>query len=112
MMWKICHNLAPSCCNIKFHVTSRHGVIANIPTLSKSSSARNQTLYDRSFAVLGPKLWNKVPSNVRAAATLEAFKISLSNFLALIPDNPPVAGYSCSWSNSVADYTLSGWSEI
>ena len=82
--------------------------VAIIPSLSKSSSLRNQSLYDRSFAVQGPKLWNKVPPTVKADTSFDMFKCSLSNFLALIPDNPPVAGYSCSWSNSLVDYSQGG----
>ena len=94
-MWKILHKLVPNCCDIEFKATSRNGTVAVIPSLAKSSSSRNQTLYDQSFAVLGPKLWKKVPSTVRAAQSFDAFKISLSNFLDLIPDNPPVTGYNC-----------------
>ena len=92
MMWKILHNVVPNYCDIKFKVTSRQGSVAIIPPLSKISSSGNQSLYDASFAVHGPKqiLWNKVPPEVTAATSSEAFKISLSNFLALIPDNPPV----------------------
>ena len=112
MMWKILHNVVPNCCDIKFKVTPRHGDVAIIPSLSKSSSLRNQSLYDRSFAVQGPKLWNKVPPTVKADTSFDMFKCSLSNFLALIPDNPPVAGYSCSWSNSLVDYSPSRWSDI
>ena len=47
----------------------------------------------------GPKLWNQVPVAVKAEKTVDGFKVSLSKFLALIPDNPPVSGYTCSWSN-------------
>ena len=112
MMWKILHNIVPNCCHIDFKMTSRHGAIAVIPPLAKSSSSSNQTLYDQSFAVQGPKLWNKVPNSVKAAQSFDAFKISLSTFLALIPENPPVSGYSCSWSNSLVDYTPSRWSDI
>ena len=112
MMWKILHNVVPNCCDIKFKVTPRHGDVAIIPSLSKSSSLRNQSLYDRSFAVQGPKLWNNVPHTVKANTSFDMFKCSLSNFLALIPDNPPVAGYSCSWSNSLVDYSPSRWSDI
>ena len=108
------HNVVLNCCDIKFKVTPRHGDVAIIPSLSKSSSLRNQSLYDRSFAVQGPKLWNKVPPTVKADTSFDMFKCSLSNFLALIPDNPPVAGYSCScsWSNSLVDYSPSRWSDI
>ena len=106
MMWKTYHNIVPNSCSIEFVETSRYGTKAVVPSLSKSSSLRNQTLYDSSFAVKGPKLWNKVPSEVKAEKTFASFKVSLSKFLALIPDNPPVSGYTCSWSNSLVDYTL------
>ncbi|KAL5267390.1 hypothetical protein ACHWQZ_G004435 [Mnemiopsis leidyi] len=95
MMWKILHNVVPNCCDIEFIDTSRHGTKAVIPSLSKCSSLRNQTLYDSSFAVRGPKLWNKVPAAIKAEKTFDGFKVSLSKFLALIPDNPPVSGYTC-----------------
>ena len=112
MMWKILHKVVPNCCDIKFKMTPRNGIIAVIPPRAKSSTLRNQTLYDRSFAVQGPKLWNKVPNTVKTAQSFDSFKISLSKFLALIPDNPPVSGYSCSWSNSLVDYTPTRWSDI
>ena len=112
MMWKILHNVVPNCCKIEFIDTSRHGTKAVIPSLSKCSSPRNQTLYDSSFAVRGPKLWNKVPVAIKAEKTFDGFKVSLSKFLALIPDNPPVSGYTCSWSNSLVDFTSTRWSDI
>ena len=101
MMWKILHAVVPNCCHIEFIETSRYGINAVIPSLSKCSSLRNQTLYDGSFAVRGPKLWNRVPAAVKAEKSFDSFKLSLSKFLALIPDNPPVPGYTCSWSNSL-----------
>ena len=112
MMWKILHNIVPNCCKIEFIDTSRHGTKAVIPSLSKCSSTRNQTLFDNSFAVRGPKLWNRVPVAVKAEKTFDGFKVSLSKFLALIPDNPPVSGYTCSWSNSLVDFTPTRWSDI
>ena len=112
MMWKILHKVVPNCCKIEFIETLRHGTKAVIPSLSKCSSPRNQTLYDSSFAVRGPKLWNKVPVAIKAEKTFDGFKVSLSKFLALIPDNPPVSGYTCSWSNSLVDFTSTRWSDI
>ena len=112
MMWKILHNVVPNCCDIQFTETSRYGTRAIIPSLSRLSSLSNQTLYDNSFAVRGPKLWNTLPESVKAAVSFDSFKISLSKFLDLIPDEPPVAGYSCSWSNSLVDYSPTRWSEI
>ena len=91
MMWKVLHNVVPNCCDIKFKVTLKHGDVAIMPSLSKSSSLRNQSLYDSyrsNFAVQGPKLWNKVPPTVKADTSFDMYKCSLSNFLVLIPDNP------------------------
>ena len=115
MMWKILHGVVPYCRHIEFTETSRYGNKAVIPSLFKCSSfIRNETLYDgRSFAVRGPKLWNKVPAAVKAEKSFDRFiKLSLSKFLALIPDNPPVPGYTCSWSNSLMDFTQSRSSDF
>ena len=112
MMWKILHNIVPNSCDIQFKMTHRHGAVAVIPPLSRSSSMHNQSLYDRSFTVMGPKLWNKVPQTVKAVESFNKFKCSLSDFLALILDQPPIAGYSCSWSNSLVDNTPARWSYI
>ena len=112
MMWKILNNVVPNCCDIKFTETSRHGTRAIIPSLSRSSSSSKQSLYDSSFAVRGPRLWNIVPKDVKTADSFDSFKSRLSVFLALIPDEPPVAGYGSSWSNSLVDYSPVRWSEI
>ena len=112
MMWKILHNVVPNSSDIQFKTTPNHGVVAVIPPLSRSSSLHNQSLYDRSFTVIGPKLWNKVPQTVKAAESFIKFKCSLSDFLALIPDQLPVARYSSSWTNSLVDYSPTRWSDI
>ena len=66
-----------------------------------------QTLYDGSFAVRGPRLWNIVPKNVKAVDSFDLLKSEKPSgcvFFALILDKPPVTGYESSWSNSLADY--------
>ena len=80
MMWKILHNVVPNCSNVRFTKTSRHGTREIIPSLSRLSSFSNQTLYDSSFAVRGPKLCNKVADSIKAGATFELFNVSLSKF--------------------------------
>ena len=92
MMWKLLHNVAPNCSNVTFTKTSRHVTRAIIPSLSRLSSLGNQTLYDSLFAVREPKLWNKVTDSIKAEATFELFKVSLSKFLPFIPDYPPISG--------------------
>ena len=75
MMLEILHDVVPNCCDIKFKVTPRHGDVAIIPSLSKSSSLSNQSLYDRYFAVQGLKLCSKVPHT----ANIEIWRIDLAN---------------------------------
>ena len=116
-MWKVLHGKCPNNVNIQFSATLRHGQKAVIPTLNKSSSQRNQTLYDNSFAVIGPRLWNLIPPNMHTIEDPLHFKEMLTTFVKSFPDEPLVAGYSCRNGNSLLDWSgikaaisLSGWS--
>ena len=104
-MWKILHGLSPNDLNIKFSDPSRFGIKAHVPSLMRSSSQRNQSLYDNSFAVIGPRLWNILPNHLHHMADLKQFKHALTEFLNTFPDTPPVSGYSCANGNSVLDWT-------
>ena len=66
-----------------------------------------QTLYDKSFAVKGPQLWNIVDKNIKSIVTLEQFKVKLGKFLAEFPDKPPVAGYVVQNNNSLLEWRSS-----
>ena len=103
-VWKILNGVSPNDIGMKFRETSRKGIIAAIPPLVKGCSQRNQSLYDGSFAVLGARLWNLVPAEIKSLKTFLGFKEKLSRFLATFPDNPPVRGYSCAHSNSLIDW--------
>ena len=103
-VWKILNGVSPNDIGMKFRETSRRGTIAVTPPLVKGCSQRNQSLYDGSFAVLGARLWNVVPVDVKSLKTFLSFKEKLSEFLASFPDNPPVRGYSCTNSNSLLDW--------
>ena len=61
----------------------------------------HQTLYDNSFAVLGPKPWNSIPYKLNSLDQFEVFKSRLTAFLLTVPDNPPVKGYVPPDSNSL-----------
>ena len=100
-VWKILHALSPNDLNIQFATTSRFGVKAQIPCLNKSSSMRHQSMYDSSFAVLGPRLWNTLPNQLRAIADTSKFKHELTEFLLTIPDKPPASGYCGANGNSI-----------
>ena len=76
-MWKILYARCPNDLNVQFSAPSRQGTRAKVPTLNKSSSQHHQTLYANSFAVLGPRLWNTLPSHLPEIVDLETFKHNL-----------------------------------
>jgi len=65
---------------------SRDGIKATIPSFSKSSTQQQQSLYDGSFAVMGPRLWNTIPSDLYLIEDPLLFKARLSSFLKPFPD--------------------------
>ena len=61
VMWKILNSKTSNDLSIEFVFRPRLGNLANIPVCKKSSSAFHWTTYERSFAIMGPKLWNCIP---------------------------------------------------
>ena len=102
---KILQNVTPNDVGMTFRNSTRNGTVVVVPSLTKGSSQRNQSLYGSSFAVLGPRLWNTVPSNIKSQDKFDNFKESISVFLSKFPDEPPTQGYTCSNSNSIVDWT-------
>jgi hypothetical protein len=111
-MWKILHHASPNDLDIKFSESSRLGIRAKVPQLNSSSTQRHQSLYDTSFAVQGPRLWNSIPSDMTRVADFQKFKNSLTGYLNTIPDKPPVTGYSCANRNFLLEWCMNkqGWS--
>ncbi|KAL5257662.1 hypothetical protein ACHWQZ_G012546 [Mnemiopsis leidyi] len=89
---------------IEFVERPRTGIKAKIPPLKGTSAVGNQSLYDNSFAVMGPRLWNCLPARINTIETFGLFKERLTSFLMSIPDKPPVKGYSTQNSNSILDW--------
>ena len=93
-VWKIIKGLAPNDINIKSYEHIRLGVRCRVPPLP-SRAAYAKSIYDSSFAVTGPKLWNILPRSVTCAPSLESFKSRLtSHIMGSYPDQPPVPGYT------------------
>ena len=104
-MWKILNGKCPNDNHIEFRPLCRFGRPAVLPSLTKGSSVRNQALYDNSFSVVGPQLWNILPRALHSITNLDEFKVKLLDFLRLFPDTPPVVGYTPSNSNSLLDWS-------
>ena len=105
-MWKILHGKCPNDVDIRFIKTLRHGHKAVVPSITKSSSQRNQALCDNSFAVTGPRLWNVIPPHMHTIEDPLLFKAELTTFVNSFPDEPPVQGYSRRNGNSLLDWSV------
>ena len=102
-LFKILNNLAPNDLNIKFNTSDRRGTLALVPTLSRTCKPKIQSLYDSSFAVFAPRLWNSLPKRIRDEETFEKFKAALTQHCLAYPDQPPITGASS--SNSLLHWT-------
>ena len=100
-MWKILSSKTSNELSIEFVFRHRLGNLAKIPLCKRSSSAFHWTAYERSFAVMGPKLWNCIPYNLNSIQNMELFKMRFTGFLMSVPDTPPVRGYTPRNSNSL-----------
>ena len=107
-MFKILHNMCPNDINVTFKHSDRRGIRAIIPPLTKHASSKAQQMYDSSFAVVGPQLWNTIPKSTTQKSTLSSFKSSLQTFLDDIRDEPPVRGYCVANDNSIVHQHVSG----
>ena len=105
MMWKILHEKVPNDTHITFRPISRLGVQAIVPNLPRNCSARNRALYDSSFAVVGPSLWNHLPSRLNSITSEDSFKNKLTEYLLQLDDEPPVQGYTRAHNNTLGDVT-------
>ena len=89
---KILHGAVPNDLNITFHHNDRRGLCADIPVMTKSTKAKFQSLFDSSYSVLAPRLWNSVPKHIREEEKFETFKSKLTRYTLSIPDEPPIQG--------------------
>ena len=70
-MWKILNSKSSNDLSIEFVFRPRLGNLAKIPLCKRSSSAFHRTAYERSFAVMGPKLWNCIPYNLNSIQNMD-----------------------------------------
>ena len=107
-LWKVLEGLVPNFGNIGINDHQRHGRLCIIPSVKQSAPARIKNIRYSSLAIKGPQLFNRMPAHIRnmtACTTLE-FKKALDDFLAVIPDQPRIPGYTkfCrAASNSIVD---------
>ena len=113
--WKILENLVPNC-NINSVYTKTCGRMCLLPPSPSSSPAGVRTMRSNSFQVLGPKLFNSVPSEIRnlTGVSKEVFKTHLDKYLSLLPDHPAVAGLYPAPTNSItgkSSNSIADWAQ-
>ena len=91
---------------VSFVTRPRTGIKAIVLSLRRGSAAYYQSLYNNSFAVMRPRLWNCLPIQINTITTFDLFKQKLTSLLLRIPDQPPVLGYTPPNSNSILDWRM------
>ena len=100
-MWKILNSKTSNDLSIEFVFRPRLGNLVTIPLCKRSLTAFHWTAYERSFPVMGPKLWNCIPYILNSIQNMDLFKMRFTGFLMSVPDTPPVRGYTPINSNSL-----------
>ena len=102
-MWKILTAKVPNDMNVSFYMNQRNSIKAVVPRIPALRS--NTAAFDKSFSVIGPKLWNLLPSDCTLALhSIDAFKRLLGSYMNQFPDQPPVNNYFCPNTNSLLDW--------
>ena len=91
-VFKMLNGLMPNDIGLTFSDQGRRGIRATVPSLKKGATTKAQRMYDDSFAVVGPRLWNCIPAETTRKTKLSTFKSSLGRYLKTIPDMPPDTG--------------------
>ncbi len=75
------HNSAPDyICDLIKPYTAPRSLRSSDQLLLSVPHSRCKTKGDQAFSVVGPKLWNSLPLNIRAPPSLDAFKSSLKTY--------------------------------
>ena len=91
--WCIIENLVPNVGTISSYRKPRQGRKCNIPLVRRGPW---QKLIYASFRMLGPRLFNTIPSYLRnlTGCSKDKFKTELDKYLFRVPDEPLMPGYT------------------
>ena len=90
-VFKSQHNLAPAyLSNLLKPYIKQRSLRSESQMLLDIPRSRLKTAGDRTFRVIGPKLWNLLPINVKKAKTVNVFKSELKTFLFSLKEDSPM----------------------
>ena len=99
-LWRILEGQVPNFSGTDSEIKSRwhqrRGRYCQVPHDSRSGTTAPQNLRLSSFAVHAPRLFNSLPDYIRNTTdcSLNVFKGLLDKFLASVPDEPLIRGYT------------------
>lgn len=111
--WRILEQLVPNVCDpadgglqAVYHI--RRGRLCVVPKVARNAPSSIQGKRYASLAIRGPRLYNLLPLRIRntSKCSTEVFKRRLDKFLATVPDEPLIPGYTAmrrADSNSLLD---------
>ena len=107
-VWKILEGLVPNF-GLESTNSKRRGRSCVVPTVKRTAGQRMQTIRHNSMGVLGPRIFNCLPSKVRdiSGCSIDTFKKALDKYLDIVPDEPRVpqmVKYCSKSSNSLLQY--------
>ena len=100
-VWRILENITPNFNNpnaggLQAKHNERRGRTCVVPLVNRNAPASAKNTRYSSFGVVGPKLFNILPTEIRniTNCSLDKFKREMDNFLKTVPDEPLVPGYT------------------
>ena len=97
-LFKILNNIVPNP-GVEFKTNPRTGIWAKVPKIDRKMPTFAKKMRVNSFAYSAPKLFNRLPKNIRNFTTSNestnltlAFKNQLDKFLQRVPDQPTIYG--------------------
>ena len=107
-VWKILEGLLPNF-GLQSTLSIRRGRSCVVPAVRRVASQKFQTIRFNSMGVLGPRLFNHLPSSIRdmSGCSVDTFKRALDKYLDTIPDEPRVpklVKFCSKGSNSLIEY--------
>ena len=104
--WKIANNKVRNDVGLQFKVCERTSKLKALIKPMPKIRGKFLSSYENSYTIRSAKLWNKLPHQVVETTTLPLFIAKLDEWLASIPDKPPVKGYYHENRNSILDYSF------
>ena len=97
-VWRILEGYVPNfdMTPVSFQWHQRRGRECLVPRVSRMAPSSIQKVRYSSLPIKGPRIFNSLPQSVRniTGCNVETFKARLDKYLALVPDEPLIPGYT------------------